>query len=122
MPIAEVFPMGIRSVCLVVTTCAQWLGEFVIVYSTPYMITDTKSGTFFLFGASVVFGFLFSSLLVPEMKGLSLEEMDILFTRKGLAYMWRRQAEEHIQINRDSGVARAMYATDKRQETHIEKV
>ncbi|XP_014550165.1 hypothetical protein COCVIDRAFT_43213 [Bipolaris victoriae FI3] len=88
--------------CLVFTTCAQWLGQFIIVYSTPYMMTDIKSGTYFLFGSSVIFGLVFSSLLVPETKGFSLEEMDILFTRKGLAYTWRRQAEQHIRENRAS--------------------
>ncbi|USP82874.1 hypothetical protein yc1106_10148 [Curvularia clavata] len=119
---AEVFPMGIRSVCLVFTTCAQWLGQFIIVYSTPYMMKDIKSGTFFLFGSSVIFGLVFSWLLVPETKGFSLEEMDILFTRKGLAYTWRRQAEQHIHENRASGIPRALSITEKDTEVRIEKV
>jgi hypothetical protein len=114
--------MGIRAVCLVFTTCAQWLGQFIIVYSTPYMMTNIKSGTFFLFGASVVFGCIFSWVLVPETKGFSLEEMDILFTRKGLAYTWRRQAEEYMQQNRANGVAQAVADTDKNVDVRVEKV
>ncbi|PVI05541.1 general substrate transporter, partial [Periconia macrospinosa] len=102
---AEVFPMGIRSVCLVFTTCAQWLGQFTIVYSTPYMMTNIKSGTFFLFGSSVVFGLFFSWFFVPETKGFTLEEMDILFTRKGLAFTWRKQAEQYIQEARANDTA-----------------
>ncbi|KAI8213941.1 putative quinate permease [Colletotrichum sp. SAR 10_76] len=81
---AEIFPMGIRSICLVFTTCAQWLGQFTIVYSTPYMMTDITYGTFLLFACSVVFGFVFTFLLIPETKGISLEDMDVLFTRKAL--------------------------------------
>jgi hypothetical protein len=122
MQSAEVFPMGIRSVCLVFTTCAQWLGQFIIVYSTPYMMTNIKSGTFFLFGSSVVFGCLFSWLFVPETKGFSLEEMDILFTRKGLAYTWRRQAEESMQQSRANDAARATSVTDKKVEIQVERV
>lgn len=114
--------MGIRSICLVFTTCAQWLGQFVIVYSTPYMMTNIKSGTFFLFGSSVVFGLFFAMLLVPETKGFSLEEMDILFTRKGFAFTWRSQAEQCIRENRESGMTTASVLTEKRQELHVEKV
>lgn len=95
--------MGIRSVCLVFTTCAQWLGQFTIVYSTPYMMTDIKWGTFILFACSVVFGFVFTFLLIPETKGISLEDMDTLFTRKGLPRTWRRQADQILDERRAEG-------------------
>ena len=35
---AEAFPTAVRQVCLVFTTCTQWLGQFIIAYSTPYMV------------------------------------------------------------------------------------
>jgi hypothetical protein len=35
---AEVFPSGIRAVCTVITTMNQWLAQFVIAYSFPYMV------------------------------------------------------------------------------------
>ncbi|KAM5356463.1 hypothetical protein ACJ41O_003109 [Fusarium nematophilum] len=100
---AEVFPMAIRSTCLVFTTCAQWLGQFTIVYSTPYMMTDIKWGTFLLFACSVVFGFFFTFFLVPETKGISLEDMDVLFTRKGMPRTWRSQANIVIEERRTDG-------------------
>jgi hypothetical protein len=43
---AEAFPTAVRQVCLVFTTCTQWLGQFIIAYSTPYMIADIKYGVF----------------------------------------------------------------------------
>lgn len=110
---AEIFPMGIRSICLVFTTCAQWLGQFTIVYSTPYMMTDITYGTFLLFACSVVFGFVFTSLLIPETKGISLEDMDILFTRKGMPRTWRRQTEEIINQRRADGHADALGRDEK---------
>jgi hypothetical protein len=92
--------MAIRSICLVFTTCAQWLGQFIIVYSTPYMMADIKYGTFLLFACSVVFGLCFAFFLIPETKGISLEDMDVLFGCKGMPRTWRRQTNETLAQRR----------------------
>ncbi|KAI1761061.1 general substrate transporter [Hypoxylon sp. FL1150] len=97
---AEVYPTGIRSVCLVFTTCTQWLGQFMIVYSTPYMIKNITYGTFIFFGASLVVGIVVVFLFVPETRGFSLEDMDILFNVKGLAATQRKKADEIIASQR----------------------
>ncbi|KAH8649893.1 hypothetical protein BX600DRAFT_483872 [Xylariales sp. PMI_506] len=99
---AEVFPTGTRSICLVFTTCAQWLGQFIIVYSTPYMMTNITYGTFLFFGASLVVAMVIVYFLLPETKGLSLEEMDILFTAKGSAVQKRIAAEEFLASQREA--------------------
>ncbi|KAI1378559.1 general substrate transporter [Hypoxylon crocopeplum] len=93
---AEVFPTGIRSVCLLFTTCTQWLAQFIIVYSTPYMMTNITFGTFLFFGSSLVVGILVVFFFMPETKGLSLEDMDVLFNVKGLAATQRMKADEII--------------------------
>ncbi|KAI0165432.1 general substrate transporter [Hypoxylon sp. FL1284] len=97
---SEVFPTGIRSVCLVFTTCTQWLAQFIIVYSTPYMMTNITYGTFLFFGASLVVGMLLVFLFVPETKGLSLEDMDVLFNVRGLAAAQRKKADDIITSQR----------------------
>ncbi|KAI1418301.1 general substrate transporter [Hypoxylon sp. FL1857] len=97
---AEVFPTGIRSACLLFTTCTQWLGQFIIVYSTPYMITSITYGTFLFFGGFLLIGTLVVFFLMPETKGLSLEDMDVLFNIKGLATTQRRKADEIIGSQR----------------------
>ncbi|KAI1140085.1 general substrate transporter [Hypoxylon sp. FL0543] len=97
---AEVFPTGIRSVCLLFTTCTQWLGQFIIVYSTPYMMTNITYGTFLFFGGFLLVGTIVVFLLMPETKGLSLEDMDILFNIKGLAMTQRKKADEIIGSQR----------------------
>ncbi|KAI0836625.1 general substrate transporter [Hypoxylon sp. FL0890] len=97
---AEVFPTGIRSVCLLFTTCTQWLGQFIIVYSTPYMMTNITYGTFLFFGGFLLFGTMVVFFLMPETKGLSLEDMDILFNIKGLAITQRKKADEIIGSQR----------------------
>ncbi|EKD18019.1 uncharacterized protein L3040_004558 [Drepanopeziza brunnea f. sp. 'multigermtubi'] len=97
---AEVYPSATRSVCLVFTTCTQWLGQFIIVYSTPYMMSDIKWGTFIFFGASLAVGITVAILFMPETKGLSLEEMDVMFNISGLAPRKRAKADEIIRERR----------------------
>ncbi|KAI2463022.1 general substrate transporter [Annulohypoxylon bovei var. microspora] len=93
---AEVFPTGIRSLCLLFTTCTQWLGQFIIVYSTPYMMTNITYGTFFFFGSFLIVGTLVVFFFMPETKGLSLEDMNVLFNVKGFAITQRQKADEII--------------------------
>lgn len=93
---AEVFPAAIRSVCVSMTTSSQWLGQFMIVYSTPYMMANIKYVTFLLFGIYMVFGVVFAWLWVPETKGMSLEEMDIMFELETTNGLQMREETEAI--------------------------
>lgn len=99
---AEVFPTGIRSICLIFTTCTQWLGQFIIAYSTPYMLANITYGTFLFFASSVVCGVTMVYFLMPETKGFSLEEMDVLFSINGLAINKHRKAENIIAEQREA--------------------
>ncbi|CAL3965630.1 hypothetical protein PZA11_002533 [Diplocarpon coronariae] len=102
---AEVYPTATRSLCLVFTTCTQWLGQFTIVYSTPYMMNDIKWGTFVFFGAALVVALIFAVLFLPETKGLSLEDMDLLFTQAGLARRKRARTDQILRERRAAEVA-----------------
>ena len=67
------------------------------------MMTNITYGTFLFFGSSLVFGILFVYLLMPETKGMSLEEMDILFNIPGPANRKRAKADEMIEEMRAPG-------------------
>lgn len=106
---------------MVFTTCVQWLAQFIIVYSNPYMMADITYGTFLFFGASLVLGFLVVFFFMPETKGLSLEEMDILFSTKGTAVHMRRHTDEVIAAQREAEhVASATEMTEKAAVHHLE--
>jgi hypothetical protein len=53
--------------------------QFVIAKSTPYMISSMGYGTYFLFASFMTIAFLWVYFLLPETKGIRLEEMDALF-------------------------------------------
>ncbi|CAK7216739.1 hypothetical protein SCUCBS95973_002908 [Sporothrix curviconia] len=76
---AEAFPTRIRSFAMLFPTATQYLGQFVVVYSLPYMVDSIKYGTYLFYAAWIVVGFVFTFFLVPETKGVSLEDMDLLF-------------------------------------------
>lgn len=78
--IGEIFPLPIRAKGVALSTASNWLWNFVIGYVTPYMVDkdkgDLKSKVFFVWGATCTLCVLFAYFLVPETKGLSLEQVD----------------------------------------------
>lgn len=116
---AEVFPNEYRSVCQMFTTCTQWLAQFMIAYSTPYMMTNIKYGTFFFFAAWVTVGFAFVYFFMPETKGLAIEDVDILFSAKGTAKA-KRAAVLDILVERQAANLPGILDDTKPVAKHIE--
>ncbi|ETS78442.1 hypothetical protein PFICI_10504 [Pestalotiopsis fici W106-1] len=76
---SEIFPLRIRSPCVAICVTIHWVMNFVIARSVPYMISNIKFGTYFLFAACMTIAIPWVFFFVPETKGLTLEEMDCLF-------------------------------------------
>ncbi|KAL7269436.1 hypothetical protein RUND412_007905 [Rhizina undulata] len=99
---AEIFPTHVRSLAMVFTTCSQWLSQFIIVYSTPYMLSSIESGTFIFFGGMTVFAIFWIFFLLPETKGIPLEDMDLLWNAAGTARA-KRAAYEDSMLEKEDG-------------------
>ncbi|CAN9198159.1 unnamed protein product [Alternaria alternata] len=78
--IGEIFPLPIRAKGVALSTASNWFWNFVIGFITPYMVDETygnmKAKVFFVWGATCTVCVLFAYFLVPETKGLSLEQVD----------------------------------------------
>ncbi|KAI4196951.1 MAG: hypothetical protein LQ350_006204 [Teloschistes chrysophthalmus] len=78
--IGEVFPLPIRSRGVALSTASNWLWNCIITVITPYLVGSDKGNlgakVFFLWGALCTACFIYAYLLVPETKGLSLEQVD----------------------------------------------
>lgn len=76
---SDIFPTRTRHYGLAVASASQWLWNFVISYNTPTWITNLGWKIFIMYAAINVGAMGTFSLIIPETKGRSLEEMDIIF-------------------------------------------
>ncbi|KAI0644353.1 general substrate transporter [Trametes meyenii] len=77
--VSDIFPTRTRHYGLAVASASQWLFNFVVAKVTPTLETDLGYKLFLMFGTINIGGMAVFSLLIPETKGRSLEEMDIIF-------------------------------------------
>ncbi|KAF7947615.1 hypothetical protein EAE96_008697 [Botrytis aclada] len=116
--IGEVFPLPIRSRGVGLSTASNWLWNCIIAVITPYLV-GTESGqanlgakVFFLWGSLCTCCLVYAYFLVPETKGLSLEQVD-------------RMLEETTPRNSAKWVPHSTYAaemgmTDKTGVEHVQ--
>lgn len=78
--IGEIFPLPIRSRGVGLSTASNWLWNTIIAVITPYMVGsdkgDMKSSVFLVWGGLCTCAFVYTYFLVPETKGLTLEQVD----------------------------------------------
>ncbi|CEJ93286.1 Putative Quinate permease [[Torrubiella] hemipterigena] len=121
---SEIFPIDIRMLCTAITTADQWFWSFLVSRTTPYMITSLGYGTYMFFGALMVIMGFWALFFIPETKGLSLEDMDRLFSTSTCSTVWqslvqRRSVEEVLaERTRD----RPLYDDIKKEDlaSHVE--
>jgi len=83
--IAEIWPISQRPYGIALGASSNWMNNFIIGQITPDLLQHLKWGTYVLFGVLSFGGAAFIYFFFPETKGLSLEEMDILFGSVGAA-------------------------------------
>ncbi|EOD43325.1 monosaccharide transporter [Neofusicoccum parvum] len=78
--IGEVYPLPIRAKGVALSTASNWLWNFILGYITPYMVDEDQGNlgvkVFFVWGSTCTLCALFAYFMVPETKGLSLEQVD----------------------------------------------
>jgi sugar porter (SP) family MFS transporter len=80
--ISEIFPLQARGTAMSIATVANWSANFVITLVFLGLVDVLgQSGTFWLFAAIGIISFLFTLRLVPETKGLTLEQIEDHFKK-----------------------------------------
>ena len=75
--LSEIFPNRVRGVAMSIATLSLWIASFVLTFSFPILNDALGSyGTFWLYSAICMIGFLFIKSKLPETKGKSLEEIE----------------------------------------------
>jgi sugar porter (SP) family MFS transporter len=101
--VGEIFPLNVRAKGISLSTSSNWLWNFGIGYATPYLVNSGKGNAdlqvkvFFIWGTTCLGCLIFTYFCVAETKGLSLEQVDILYQnttpRRSVAF--RRQLQEN---------------------------
>jgi MFS family permease len=87
----EIFPLKTRAKSLSITTATNWLLNWAIAYSTPYLVNygdgyaNLQSKIFFVWFGACFISILFVYFFIYETKGLSLEQIDQLYEEVSVA-------------------------------------
>ena len=75
--LAEIFPTRVRGTAVAISTFALWAACFILTYTFPILNNSLGAdGTFWLYGAICLAGYLFITFRLPETKQKSLEEIE----------------------------------------------
>lgn len=76
---SEVFPNAVRSKGVALSTCVNWLSNFIVGVVTPPMMADIGYRTYIFFAVWCVLAGVWAFFLVPETSGKTLEQIDEVF-------------------------------------------
>ncbi|KAL5593926.1 hypothetical protein FOBRF1_013028 [Fusarium oxysporum] len=76
---AEVFPSSLRAKGVAISTCSNWINNFIIGLITPPLVQATGFGAYTFFAVFGLLSFAFVWFYVPETRGKTLEDMDTVF-------------------------------------------
>ncbi|CAG7953212.1 unnamed protein product [Penicillium nalgiovense] len=76
---SEIFPSSLRAKGVALSTCSNWLNNFIIGLITPPLVQDTGYGAYVFFAVFCLLAGMWTFFFVPETKGRTLEQMDHVF-------------------------------------------
>ncbi|KAF7325659.1 Monosaccharide importer [Mycena kentingensis (nom. inval.)] len=93
----ELFALNVRAKSMALAVASNWLWNFGIGYATPYLVDQSTAGqpngvataslgvkVFFIWGSTCLGSGIFTYFFVPETKGLSLEQIDLLYQNSSI--------------------------------------
>ncbi|KAI0016969.1 general substrate transporter [Xylariomycetidae sp. FL0641] len=101
---AEVNPIKTRAKANAVSTCTNWLFNFLIVMVTPIMITHIGWGTYLFFAVVNATFFPVIWFFYPETAKRSLEEIDIIFAKGYVDKISYVKAAEELPLLTDEQI------------------
>ncbi|KAI0372752.1 general substrate transporter [Pilatotrama ljubarskyi] len=122
--VGEIFPLNIRAKAMSLSVASNWLWNWAISYATPYLVNsdpgDANLGVkvFFIWGSTCAGCVLFTYFCIPETKGLSLEQVDLLYQNSTPITSARYRRE---LITRDVHIADVKGGAHEITEDHDEK-
>jgi len=124
----EIYPLAVRAKAMSLSTASNWLWNFGIGYATPYIVNPEFGNlgpkVFFIWGSTCAGCFFFTYFCVPETKGLSLEQIDILYQNttpiKSVSYRDQLIAHNVHSANEDA-ISKVADETNEKETTSGEE-
>ncbi|KAG6836088.1 hypothetical protein H0H93_011500 [Arthromyces matolae] len=127
----ELSPLNIRAKAMSLAVASNWLWNFGIGYATPYLVNPSTTGVlgvktadlgvkvFFIWGSTCAGCLIFTYFFVPEVKGLSLEQIDLLYRESNVINSEKYRAkilaenETFVQHAKGAVLENVEYANEK---------
>ncbi|KAL8823164.1 MAG: hypothetical protein Q9191_006114 [Dirinaria sp. TL-2023a] len=103
---AEISPIKTRAKANALSTCSNWLFNFLIVMITPVMISNIGWGTYLFFAIVNACFIPIIYFFYPETKRRSLEEIDIIFAKGYCENMSYVRAAKELPFLADEDIDR----------------
>ncbi|CAO1635029.1 unnamed protein product [Sympodiomycopsis kandeliae] len=88
--LSESFPQHVRAKCISLGSSANWVFNFLLSWFSPPIAQQYKSFIMLIFGSVMWFALGFVYFVLPEVKGLTLEEVDQYYASGGANRPWRK--------------------------------
>ena len=75
---AEIFPGALRNFSGTFAALCQWAVQFAMTKALPYIFTAFGYGTWFFFASWMLLASTWAFFMLPETKGLTLAQMDVI--------------------------------------------
>ncbi|KAL0694267.1 hypothetical protein Bca4012_061447 [Brassica carinata] len=89
---SEIFPLAIRSAGQSITVAVNLLFTFIVAQAFLYLLCALKFGIFILFACCVSVMTIFVYFMLPETKGVPIEEMSLIWTKH---WFWKKILPEN---------------------------
>ncbi|KIX00066.1 uncharacterized protein Z518_10993 [Rhinocladiella mackenziei CBS 650.93] len=90
----ELFPLKVRAKALSMTTATNWIFNWALAFSTPYLVDEEhanlQSKVFFIWGGFCCIAIFFVWFMIYETKNLTLEQVDELYEMVDKAWLSRK--------------------------------
>ncbi len=120
---SEIYPLKVRAKSMSISTASNWLLNFSIAYSTPYLINygpgyaDLQEKVFYIWSAFCFLALIFVWCMVYETSKISLEQIDEMYERVDHAWNSKSfQPSWSFQEMRDEGVSSSGIQLNEQEE------